>query len=214
MKKFVLIIILAALNGLLFAQEHREIKTLFGRDTDVDGFGALDLRVSEINNEAALLIGAYGGVILSKKIMVGAGGYGIATDNQFDGLEPEKPLNLYGGYGGILLGYMISSLEVVHVNFPVLIGAGGMEVSDREEFRDLTNPPHNLDPRIFRIESSAFFVVEPGVEVELNVTRFFRIALGTSYRFTQGVDLPRNQIGDEDISGWTGNLSFKFGGFN
>ena len=33
-------------------------------------------------------------------------------------------------------------------------------------------------------DSEAFLIAEPGAEMELNLTRIFRLAIGASYRFT------------------------------
>jgi hypothetical protein len=54
-------------------------------------------------------------------------------------------------------------------------------------------------------------VVEPGLEVEINVTRFFKIGLGASYRLVRQSDLIT--VSDKDLSGFSGGLSLKFGKF-
>jgi len=44
-----------------------------------------------------------------------------------------------------------------------------------------------------------YFVFEPGVDVEFNITKFFRIALGASYRLTDGINLTYKYI--DEITG-------------
>jgi hypothetical protein len=62
----------------------------------------------------------------------------------------------------------------VHVSFPVLIGGGGVGVMNND---------NNAWDRNWKSEASdAFMVIEPGVEVELNITRFFRFCVGAHYR--------------------------------
>lgn len=58
---------------------------------------------------------------------------------------------------------------------------------------------------------TAFFVVEPGLEVEINVTRFFKIGVGASYRFVRESDL--TLVSNDDLSGFSGGFSLKFGKF-
>ncbi len=55
------------------------------------------------------------------------------------------------------------------------------------------------------------FVLEPAVNAELNVTTWFRLNAGVSYRFVTGV----TQVGldNGDFSGPTATLTFKFGTF-
>ncbi len=40
--------------------------------------------------------------------------------------------------------------------------------------------------------SDAFIIIQPGIEAELNVTRFFRFALGGYYRYTSNIDIDSN----------------------
>ena len=97
----------------------------------------------------------------------------------------------------------------VHVAFPVLIGAGGvavMSVNDGNFWEDN-----------FKSEASdAFMVIEPGIEVELNVTRFFRFCVGAYYLYTSEVDIQyplENQLPYDILRGFSGGVTFKFGRF-
>jgi hypothetical protein len=45
----------------------------------------------------------------------------------------------------------------------------------------------------------------------VNVTGFFRVGLGASYRFVQDVDLV--ELRNEDVSGFSGVVTLKFGRF-
>lgn len=206
--------LLIALAGLLFASLHcvaqadrgEEMKTVFGSGTEIKGFASFDNKITDFNAEKALFMGGHGGVILNKHIVFGLGGYGLVTRNEFDGIVPDKELDLYGGYGGLVLGYIIAPKEVIHVTVPVLLGAGGIEVVDHDIAR-------NIDDRGVTVERSAFFVVEPSVQVEINVTKFFRFAIGGGYRFVHGSSLGNNQVKDGDLTSWTANVSFIAGRF-
>ena len=209
MKKIITILMLQAVVLTLSAQDD-DVKTLFSKNSEIRGFGAFDMKLTDFNDEKALFVGGHGGVILNKHFIFGGGGYGLTTKNDFeiaDETGATQELSLYGGYGGIMLGYIIAPKEVIHVSIPVLIGAGGLEVTDD------SHPV--VDDQRATIERSAFFVVEPGLEVEMNVARFLRIALVGGYRFIQGVDLDLdvNDISNEDLSNWTAGISFKVGKF-
>ena len=68
-------------------------------------------------------------------------------------------------------------------------------------------------------DASGYFIFEPGIGVEVNVFKFFRIELGGSYRFIAGLDMPVNPttkksyVEDKDLGSWSVNLALKFGKF-
>jgi hypothetical protein len=59
--------------------------------------------------------------------------------------------------------------------------------------------------------NDAFFVVEPSFNLELNVASHFRVGFGVSYRYVNGLDIAG--ITEEDLTGVSANLNFKFGSF-
>jgi hypothetical protein len=61
------------------------------------------------------------------------------------------------------------------------------------------------------MESVAFFVAEPEVNIMLNVTEYFRIGLGSSYRYVKGSNI--QGFSDRDLSSYAVNLTFKVGVF-
>jgi hypothetical protein len=54
-------------------------------------------------------------------------------------------------------------------------------------------------------------VFEPGVELEFNVTRFFRTAAAVTYRFTSDVEITGME--QNVLKGLNFKLGFKFGKF-
>ena len=186
-----------------------QVKSLLGKENDLNGFGAMDLKIGDFVGERALLMGAYGGFIINRRYLFGLAGYGIATNVEFDGLIPgdteTKSLDLHGGYGGVIIGLTIAPRELIHISIPVVLGAGSIEVSDEDFF---TNNPADSE---FTIENSAFFIIEPGLQLEFNITKYFRIGAGTTYRHVAGAELVN--VSDGDLRGFSGLLSFRFGRF-
>src|SRR5690606_29907165 len=88
------------------------------------------------------------------------------------------------GYGGILIEPIIGHRSPIHVSLPFIIGAGGCGY---EYYSELTD---NFDPHDYNIDAQAFFVVEPGIELEINLIKLVRIGIGASYRYTSNIDLP------------------------
>src|SRR5512145_303239 len=95
----------------------------------------------------------------------------------------QEDISLAGGYGGFFFEPVVFPKYPVHVSFPILIGAGGVAV-----VRDSDSDDDWEDD--FKSEASdAFMVIEPGVEVELNITRFFKFCLGGYYRYTSEIEV-------------------------
>jgi hypothetical protein len=53
--------------------------------------------------------------------------------------------------------------------------------------------------------------LEPALNAEVNITSFFRINAGASYRYISGLNY--NNLKNEDFSGFSGALTLKFGSF-
>jgi len=110
-------------------KDQDDIKTLFVKGTTVTGFGAFDIKISDIRNQTSLILGGSGGIILNHNFLVGLGGYGITSNVDFDGTITNETFTLNGGYGGLILGYHIKPKEIVHLSVPVILGAGGANVT-------------------------------------------------------------------------------------
>ncbi len=216
MKKYVVLIISLVFSEALKAQDG-EMQTLFGNGRLSGAYGAFDMKVSPVNDEINLLLGGQAAVIFNEHAYIGVAGYGLSTREKFDGIDARLPENdpnrdiridMSGfGYGGLLFGYTISPNSLIHIDIPVVIGAGGVDLTDDKI--TISDNDFTLKPSI---ESSAFFVAEPGLNIEINMARFFKLGLGGGYRYIYGTDLQNLQ--DSDLSGWTANVSMKFGKFD
>jgi len=186
MKKLFLITAVVMLFVVPLAVNAEE-RTLISGDIESGGYGGPVVKLTGINNEIAVLMGGRGGWIINHAFIVGGGGYGLVTDIFVSG----KKLGL--GYGGLELGYVFFSDSLVHFTVHSLIGFGGVSFE---------NDPASADE---------IFVIEPEATVVLNVTEFFRIAAGVSYRFVTGVTT--SGVSDASLSGLSGMLVLKFGDF-
>lgn len=210
--KWNLIIILAFLGSTLMAQDastdHRnssEIKTLFGSDISHGGYGGVTMGFTQINDKDAWMVGGRAAWIIDHSFALGFAGYGIANDIPvYNDWNNDEQLSLIVGYGGLLLEPIFFAREPVHFTVPVLIAGGAVSMAPE----DYWNTTHHWDPSY---KNDVIFVFEPGIEIELNLTRFMRLSGGASYRLTSEVDLPGM---DSDIlEGWATTLSLKFGKF-
>lgn len=195
---FKLSIISLLLSFQIFAQE----QTLVGNGEITNGgFGGPVIKYTQIKNEPAVLIGGRGGWIINHTFVIGGGGYGLANQIEADNfIDFSKPYINFG-YGGLELEYIIQSDQIVHFSVYTLIGAGGVNYRD-----NMHSSWDNWD-----YNSDEFFVLEPALNVEVNITSFFRINAGANYRYISGVNY--DNLKNEDLAGFSGVLTLKFGNF-
>lgn len=108
---------------------------------------------------------------------------------------------------GLRIVYETSLNEISpDLYFPVLFGAGGISYVSKE-----SNMNNNLIE-----DSEAFLLIEPAAEIELNLTRFFRFAIGASYRYPTSFDVGLSgtpSASAASIKGMSYTATFKFGKF-
>jgi hypothetical protein len=189
---------------LLFSMSaYGQEETLISGKIESGGYGGLEVKFGEINGEWEVLVGGRGGWIINHQFVLGGAGYGLAThgDVSRGPIYPGLFDRFEMGYGGVLLAYIANSNKLIHLNIEALIGGGGIS-------------QYNVDdvyPYYDQLDTDAFFIFEPGVNFELNISKRLRFATGASYRITGGVEYLDLENGD--ISGPSINLMLKFGKF-
>jgi hypothetical protein len=193
--------ITAAIALLAAPLNAQNVETLFGEDeVEHGGFGGPVIKFGQVNGTAAGFVGGRGGWIVAHRFIIGGGGYGLV--NSIDALVPNATgdTRLNFGYGGLELEYIHQWDRLMHWSAMVLVGAGGVGYrrSDAMGGGDVGT-------------GDEVFVVEPSLQANLNVTKFFRISAGVSYRYVTGVTTPATT--NEKLSGPSGVLTFRFGKF-
>lgn len=213
MKKNLLILLtIILLPATLAAQDpefqyykDKEMKTLMGRDRSGGGYASFTTGYTVIDDKHAVLFGGRFAWIASHRLGVGFGATGFINEFHY---EPsiDRDVFLTGGYGGLYLEPILLPRMPVHLSFPVLFGAGGISfISKDGGFNDN-----------FIEDSKAFLIIEPAAELELNLTKFFRLAIGASYRMPTQFDigLPGNYTIDvESLKTMSYTVTLKFGKF-
>ena len=196
LKGIVLLLLLGTAS--VIAQEE---ETLISSKIESGGFGGPVLKIGSINGQTGILVGGRGGWIINHTYIIGGGGYSLANDIKARILGPNGERYLSFGYGGLELEYISGSDRLIHYSVMALVGAGGLSWQDK-------NPNLHAD---LNSENDTFFIFEPGVNVTMNVTSYFRISGGVSYRFISGTQ--SSAASNADLSGPTGVLTFHFGKF-
>ena len=209
MKKTALLLMLAVGVFIAHAQDdysNDQVRTLFSKNSSNGFYGAFSLGYSQIDGKDALVSGGRLSYVIDHSLAIGLGGYGFVNNIDYHTYYENHPFEytLAGGYGGLIIEPIIGGRNPVHFSFPVLVGLGGVAL--------IEDSPYDWDHYPFNeVDHDLFFVVEPAVELEVNLTRWFRTAAGISYRYTSQVNIYET---DEDVlRGLVFNLTFKFGRF-
>jgi hypothetical protein len=197
MKKSIFILFILATANSTFAQE-KEYQTIFdNQDLRISGLGGPFMQFTSVAGEFAFMIGGGGAVLLDNFFI---GGYGLGLANTIpDYVNDNTSDRLTLGHGGFWLGYALFGEKPIHVTVSSMIGWGEFGVMQ-----------YNEDYPFVR---DNIFIIAPTVEVELNLTRYFRIGAGATYNIYTMMDENLHGYTNSDISSAGGFLSFKLGWF-
>lgn len=192
LKNAFVILILSAIS--IFGQA----ETLVSGRLESGGFGGPVVKFSQIDGEFGLIVGGRGGWIMNHTFVIGGGVYGLVNQIDTDFIYNNEMIPLMMGYGGFEMEYIYSPNSLVHLSAYLLLGGGGLTYKEYDDW---------YSPKV----TDNFWIAEPALNVELNISSFFRISAGVGYRFVSDVSL--GDITDSDIAGVSGMLTFKFGKF-
>ncbi len=203
-----------------------EMKTLFKKSSNGKmsngGYGSFSIGYSQIDSKNSLQLGGRVAWIANHKFALGLAGYGFVNtlEKNYNDNDPSDYF-LAGGYGGIFFEPIIMPNRPIHISFPILLGVGGISAVESDNW-DKSSSHYNNNTNYY--DTDAFLVFEPGVDIEFNIVKFFRIAIGASYRLTNGIDLKYKYLDDNyaeqiitidknALDSFTFNVGFKFGWF-
>jgi hypothetical protein len=189
----------------------RQVSTLLGSmgsDIYISGYGAFTGSYARIKGKDAFLPGFRAGVILDNFVL-GFSGAGLAHPNKRDEFgdksytDNKQYVNF--GYGGAMVEYYFFPKKLVHFSIGTMIGGGGLGFSSHTDDND------NNDDNEHHSSADKFFVVEPEVNMFINLARFCRVGIGGSYRYVNGLD---NEVyKDKHFSGANVKVIAAFGWF-
>lgn len=170
-------------------------ESIFGRARVVGAFGA-PLMEMGLNNDLNTSVGGGFGLVINSVFL---GAYGMGSLNFEQLIETGDVEQLDMGHGGLWVGFTISPHSVLHLYGSGRIGWGAVNVS----LRDRTLRYDNLDK---------IFVATPEIGLEMNITRWMRVAGTIGYRYVEGVSESRG-YSNEDFRGTVVGLGLRLGWF-
>lgn len=194
--------------GSVHAQDG-EVRTLFGGGGIYasGGYGGFNTAFANIEDRNTFFFGGQGGWVINHSFVLGGGGMGFSTDFQYDPILDDQ-YQFQGGYGGLLVEFIIKPNNVLHFNIPMFVGGGGIRyATDNKNFNSY-----------YQADEASFFIFEPGIDLQVNVHPFMRVAIGARYKITSDATLRYPVSGDKIADGSllrvpSANVSFKFGRF-
>lgn len=162
-----------------------------GKKAHLTGFGSALLEGSQINNQFTLLKSFSGALLINRTVFVG--GYFTESFQHDYNWRTDNDNNVFR-HAGIQLGYIVLPKCVVS---PVVSLQGGYGWYKGRMDSTTTGTFHQAA------------VLMPRVEIQVNILRWLRLSVGTSYRYTTG----DNFFKKYNFSNPTGFVALHFGKF-
>ena len=189
----------------------QEIQTLFKGAKKFGGYGALTNKFTTIQGNYVNLSGLYGGLYINHHILIGVAASAstnyIPVPQEFS-LDPNLRMSYEYGQVGMISEYVLGSNKAVHVVFNLFSGAGFTLQYNRPSSQNPNNYPYQ---NYGTNDENWFFVIEPGMQAELNLFKWMRLSPGISYRKAYGSYSPG--LSDTDLSNTSYSITLKFGKF-
>jgi len=197
-EKYVLIAFaLLLLSGLMAAQDQDSTQTLFKSSVKVSELWTPEVKINSIQGDVGTLIGFYGGAVIDRTFLIGIAG----------GANLSHPTVNYG-YFGAIGQYINKAASLWHFSTQLLLAYGSA--------KDYEDTKSGLLDNFMNVSGAGFFLMEPGMNLELNLSKKLTLVGGISYRFVMGMDensenLSITHVTNEDMSGVNFNIGLKFG---
>ncbi len=147
----------------------QETKTLMGPDTDISFVSSAYLKTSSIKEYVVIGYEMSGGALFNQSILLGvAGGFNITHPT------------IHFGYLGLLGQYTYKPENIINFSGQLLLGTGSAKGNMQVKSSAFDN--------LLNITGDGFYFIEPGINVEFNLTGETRLLVGMSYRYVTGFD--------------------------
>lgn len=188
--KFLALILLGfvTVQNLVAQQSESEFKSPKSLFSNNDGeslkpsFGIVDLNYTHTTlfGEDLPGFGMNLGIVLGDHWLTGVSFQGSTTSNISMGSPDIELVNPRYNYFflGLNNALIIAPYSLINISIPLRVGVGGVTYVDRFQ-QGMFNTG--------QVDQDYFLVVEPGLDVTINLSQYIGITAGASYRFAEGV---------------------------
>ncbi len=192
------------------------MKTIFSNDHAHGAWIDVSLRYMEINKLDGLAFGAKIGYLMNHTLGMGVAGYFFGNEESYNDLLLDD-FSIKGGHVGFFVEQLIAPTFPVHISIPIFAGIGGIGYSADWHDENNHNDDWDDDTNEWTVDSDVYAVFKPGIELEFNMTRHFRIATGAYYTMTTDINIKSDDnislLKTDVLNGLSYGLTFKIGAF-
>lgn len=169
-----------------------------------------DFKIADVDGSAESLAGVYGGFIQDHHLLIGGGGYWLASGND----------NLEMWYGGGVVEWFSNRSGLFQLSLRGLVGGGsatlgteveipgrGFHFDHRRGFRGAPTGSFETTTAIVGV-NRMFFITEPQANLFVNLADWCRLGIGGSYRAIAGAGSLT-----ERLRGPSASISLQLGSF-
>ena len=192
----VMIVVLCSFQQELLRRTKIQLSPCLKRVLSVNELWTPEVKINSIQGDIGTLVGFYGGALINRTFLIGIAG----------GVNLGHPRVNYGYFGGIMQ-YIFNPSDVVHCSGQLLLAYGST--------KDYEDPKEGLLDNFWNISGAPFFMMEPGLNLEVNMSHRVTLVVGMSYRYVSGLDeynenVLITRVTNEDLSGLNFNIGLKF----
>lgn len=209
---FSTIILLAALCQNGQAQDTTRTLIKFIKPQTIGLYVAPEISYGQLSGDMTGFGGASAMFVLNKKWAVGVTGQSSMSETFVP--KNTSPLAVKGSFVGGKIEYTPRPDALIHVSFPLTIGGGEASVdSVHTTHTDYLNEP-DLKSNDGNRNSNGFVVVQPGINLEMNLLRYAKIYVGANYRLSFLTDNQTALLPANTLQGFAISAGLKVGLFD
>lgn len=193
--------------GAALAQEEQDYIEFNDRKNIVHGvyFGVAGY-YGQINHENTYQTAFKLAYVADRKLEIGFTAVAFFSNQNVPTISPDNKDGLLGAYGGLHLEPIFFGKKKINLGFPVLIGTGVVSYVEDYETFEKEDKQDNLE------DWDVAFVVEPGVSVLYNISRYVQLEAGIKYRWSSKIVMTPKTV--DNLNGFSVGIGAKFGVFN
>lgn len=197
LKTFILAVLLIRFGVPVYSQDNEQVQTLFNKDTKISYLWSPGIKFNSIQKDIGSLIELHGGPLINKSVLLGLAG----------GVNFGHPRVNYG-YFGLILQYIYKPNKLLHLS--------GQTIMARGSTKDYEQEKSSLFDNFWNISGTGYYLLEPGINLELNLKESMRLTSGLSYRFVSGLNenseyVSLTHVTIKDMSGINVRIGLVFG---
>ncbi len=149
-------------------------------------YGEMNVQYGQFNDDFAYVSGGSFMFICNKRFAIGGTMQRIADQSFAPNFVNTASIPgveyLHAGFGGLKMEYTVMPNSVIHLTVPLVLGYGWANVNgDQHIYSD----SHYEDLPT----TNSYYIVQPGLQAELNLFKFLKLFAGANYRFSMEADI-------------------------